>query len=648
MKHITADLIAEQSATTGVGPFTLTGALVGHRRFNVEMSIGQTCHYSIQAVDAQGVPTGQFETGRGTYSGANTLTRTTVVTSSSGNALVDFAAGAKIVRLSVLAPSTPQLQADWAEALGIAKDLRKLAPWFQGGLDGKECDWLGDSTTWQQDPATIIRIGGGMGMLQDWHVPLRATKQYNWGENGQTMQAFVMSGGSLATAAARKRDMYVICYGLNDFRVAGPGLGLYGTPSNIESALTFQGYMRTAVAAIRAQRSDAVIIFRMPNSATEDSFYVTGGTDPQAMMDVLRLAYRGDPALGVPSPETFGEHILVFDSMGMAMPERELISVNPLLQNFQGGDGLHPGNTGYSQMMWPLGLLMSGPAASTITSAEQSRQLAAREQAISKGWQTDRAALDAVLYSGEYYPVYTGAIGLKDASFVDVYIGPVAGAGRDATGSDASGSVQQVRPAGLALDDVVVFGTGENATAFRVKHIGTYFLIHSSIRFSGTFMDGKPLPTALDGEFVIYRHRYAHSTAMRKNEIERTGDTPVARNEAFANAIRFCVVDASVGSITVRAIANERGAQSDMDITQHNWSTSDRLCLAGVEAGSSGSFDFGLSLDDATFVKSGFQVTVNKPGIDFTNRLGDQGFVLSGAAGAEGEGLVSLFNQARQ
>jgi hypothetical protein len=59
--------------------------------------------YFIEAVDSLGQPTGDYEVGKGTYSGANTLTRTTVEQSSNAGAAVNFAAGSKNVGITVSA-----------------------------------------------------------------------------------------------------------------------------------------------------------------------------------------------------------------------------------------------------------------------------------------------------------------------------------------------------------------------------------------------------------------------------------------------------------------------------------------------------------------------------------------------------------------
>ena len=109
MAHIVADRVLETSTTTGAGALTLSGAVNGFRTFSAVCAVGDTVEYAIQMVDGVGTPTGEWETGLGTYSAANTLTRTTVVASSNSNAAVGFAAGNKRVMIASLARTAKHL-----------------------------------------------------------------------------------------------------------------------------------------------------------------------------------------------------------------------------------------------------------------------------------------------------------------------------------------------------------------------------------------------------------------------------------------------------------------------------------------------------------------------------------------------------------
>lgn len=91
MPLIIADRVKEASTTTGTGDFALAGAATQFVAFSNVCSIGDTFYYAITG------PTTEWEVGLGTYSAANTLTRTTVTASSNAGGLVNFSAGTKYV-----------------------------------------------------------------------------------------------------------------------------------------------------------------------------------------------------------------------------------------------------------------------------------------------------------------------------------------------------------------------------------------------------------------------------------------------------------------------------------------------------------------------------------------------------------------------
>ena len=96
MAHVLAARVAETSTSTGTGAFALAGAVAAHRRFSAVCATSDTTEYVIIADD------GSWEEGVGTYSSANTLTRTTVTSSSTGSA-INFAAGNKTVLMTPIA-----------------------------------------------------------------------------------------------------------------------------------------------------------------------------------------------------------------------------------------------------------------------------------------------------------------------------------------------------------------------------------------------------------------------------------------------------------------------------------------------------------------------------------------------------------------
>jgi len=96
MAFILKDRVRETSTTTGTGNFTLLGAAHNDRAFSTVCSTNDTFWYAIVNNG-----TTEFETGLGTYSGTNTLTRTTIIESSNANAAVNFGAGTKDVFITL-------------------------------------------------------------------------------------------------------------------------------------------------------------------------------------------------------------------------------------------------------------------------------------------------------------------------------------------------------------------------------------------------------------------------------------------------------------------------------------------------------------------------------------------------------------------
>lgn len=119
MAHILADRVLESSTSSGTGPFTTLGAVLGFRPFSAVCAVTDTIPYYIEAVDGQGRPTGDWEFGLGTYSAANQLTRTTVRGSSNAGLAVAFSSGTKLVGLGIAAPNSTATRLEWRDALSV-------------------------------------------------------------------------------------------------------------------------------------------------------------------------------------------------------------------------------------------------------------------------------------------------------------------------------------------------------------------------------------------------------------------------------------------------------------------------------------------------------------------------------------------------
>lgn len=120
MAFVIADRVKETSTTTGTGTLTLAGAVTGFQAFSA-IGNSNTTGYAIIAVDADGVPTGEWETGIGTYTSAGTTLSRGLIASSTG-ALVSFAAGTKhVICCDIAGYMTPLVMATTANrAIQIA------------------------------------------------------------------------------------------------------------------------------------------------------------------------------------------------------------------------------------------------------------------------------------------------------------------------------------------------------------------------------------------------------------------------------------------------------------------------------------------------------------------------------------------------
>lgn len=104
MAHITADRVRDTSTTTSTGSLTVSGtAPTGYRTFSAVSSTNDTFYYALQHQTAD-----EWEVGLGTYSGTNTIARTTILASSNAGSAVNLSAGTKDVFITLAADKTVQ------------------------------------------------------------------------------------------------------------------------------------------------------------------------------------------------------------------------------------------------------------------------------------------------------------------------------------------------------------------------------------------------------------------------------------------------------------------------------------------------------------------------------------------------------------
>lgn len=120
MALVVNDRVKETSTTTGTGTFTLDGAVTGFETFSSAIGNSNTTYYAIEIPN-----TTEFEVGLGTVS-AGQLARTTVISSSNSDALVNFSAGTKNVFCTLPASKATVKDADGRVGIGKATPTAAL------------------------------------------------------------------------------------------------------------------------------------------------------------------------------------------------------------------------------------------------------------------------------------------------------------------------------------------------------------------------------------------------------------------------------------------------------------------------------------------------------------------------------------------
>jgi hypothetical protein len=151
MSLIVADRVQETTNTTGTGAYTLEGAVAGFQTFASVASDTDTVYYSItDNVD--------FEVGLGTYaSGADTIARTTVLSSSNAGSAVNWGAGTKNIFLTY--PADKAVVEDASNNVTIGNNL--VVGGTVDGVDIAARDAVLTSTTNTAD-AALPKAGGTM------------------------------------------------------------------------------------------------------------------------------------------------------------------------------------------------------------------------------------------------------------------------------------------------------------------------------------------------------------------------------------------------------------------------------------------------------------------------------------------------------
>lgn len=111
------DRVLTTSTTTSTGPYTLGAAVTGFQSWAV-VGNGNSAYYYAEEVDANGVPSGGWEVGLGTYtSSGTTLSRDTILASSNSGSAVNWSSGTRRIGLTQPAAGLLPLEAVTAPTL---------------------------------------------------------------------------------------------------------------------------------------------------------------------------------------------------------------------------------------------------------------------------------------------------------------------------------------------------------------------------------------------------------------------------------------------------------------------------------------------------------------------------------------------------
>lgn len=308
MAHIAEVRVLETTTTTGTGALALAGAVTGHRPFSDVCAVNDTCLYYIEAVDSNGNATGAYEAGLGTYSAANTLTRTTPLRSSNSGAAVSLAAGTKRVGITDLPQGslTPAqitaAQNDYnptglasAECLILSFDQARSINGIAGGYDGRELLLINASTNADGDGILRAQNTGSTAanrFLIDSDVVFEPTETVKLRYDGAASRWRVVGGrrrpsgsnfrlnpfiwtdffgaatADTGEAASTPWDYAVIASGTQSKVAAEPNHpGILRTTSS--TTTNSGGYCRTEVLSFRLGGGEVTeFVFRLPDLTT--------------------------------------------------------------------------------------------------------------------------------------------------------------------------------------------------------------------------------------------------------------------------------------------------------------------------------------------------------------------------------------------
>jgi len=226
MALVLADRVRETTTTTGTGSVTLAGAYTGFQTFSAGVGTGNSTYYTIANVGS-----GEWEVGIGSYtSGGNTLSRTTVLSSSNSGSLVNFGAGSKDVFVT-----QPAERALYVASAGTGLES-KVTAFTNGGIV------YASSTSALATGSALVFDGTNLGVGVTPSASTLATIQSAYGitignnEAHTTKNAYYNAGWKYATTTTAAR--FSVGEGGSDFRFYTAPSGTAGAAITFTQAMT--------------------------------------------------------------------------------------------------------------------------------------------------------------------------------------------------------------------------------------------------------------------------------------------------------------------------------------------------------------------------------------------------------------------------
>jgi hypothetical protein len=276
MAHITADRVRDTTTSTGTGALTVSGsAPSGYNTFSNVASTSDTFYYAIQHQAAS-----EWEVGLGTYSSANTISRTTVYSSSNSGSAVNFSAGTKDIFITL--PASRTVQRDNAGNItGLVVGTNVQA--YDADLDaiGALSGTSGilkktAANTWTLDTASYLASSAIGSTVQAWDADLDtwATKTAPSGTVVGTSDTQTLSGKTLTTAVST---------GHRETRVAVSGTDIDLATGNYFTK-TISGSTTFTVSNVPASGTVGAFILELTNPGTAVTWWSgvkwVSGTQP--------------------------------------------------------------------------------------------------------------------------------------------------------------------------------------------------------------------------------------------------------------------------------------------------------------------------------------------------------------------------------